>query len=112
MSASDNYLDFIPMPSDTITYDVSDGKVTIYKENKGFFNLIAQKLFKRPRITQIHLDDMGNFIWPLMDGKRSIYDIAGEVKNKYGEEAEPLYDRLVRYFKTLHDCSFVKYTNK
>ncbi len=33
------------------------------------FNTIAQKVFGKPRFTKVHLDEMGTFIWPLIDGK-------------------------------------------
>ena len=59
-----NYLDFIPVHHEQYSYTVSDnGAVTVYVENKGVFNKIAQVVFKKPRISQIHLDEMGNFIW-------------------------------------------------
>ena len=58
-----NYLDFIPVHHEQYSYTVSDnGAVTVYVENKGVFNKIAQVVFKKPRISQIHLDEMGNFI--------------------------------------------------
>ena len=71
------------------------------------FNFIAQKLFKKPRISQIHLDEMGNFIWPLMDGERNLIEIAEVVKAEFGEKAEPLYNRLVQYVRTLETYGFI-----
>ena len=50
---------------------------------------------------------MGSFIWPLIDGKRTIYDIALLVKEKYGDKAEPLYNRLVQYMRNLEDYGFI-----
>ena len=51
-----NYLDFIPVHHEQYSYTVSDnGAVTVYVENKGVFNKIAQVVFKKPRISQIHL---------------------------------------------------------
>lgn len=104
-----NYLDYIPEPDDTCRYKISEeGRVTIFVENRGVFHWIAQRLFHRPRISQIHLDEMGNFIWPLMDGKRTIQDIALLVKEEFGEKAEPLYNRLVQYMRNLESYGFVK----
>lgn len=106
---SKNYLDFIPAHSDMHRYEIDeDGSVTIFKENKGVFNWIAQKLFHRPRISQIHLDKMGNFIWPLMDGKNTLQDIALCVKERFGEEAEPLYERLIVYIQNLESYGFIR----
>lgn len=103
-----NFLEYIPVISQNIRYEIENGKVTILKENRGFFNRIAQKLFKKPPISYIHLDDMGNFLWPLFDGHRNIIELADLVKAEYGEKAEPLYRRLVQYIKTLNDYGFIE----
>ncbi len=104
-----NYLDLIPVQNPTLTWDQNEeGIVTIYIENKGFFHKIAQLLFKKPKISQVHLEEMGSFIYPLCDGTHSVNDIALKVKEKYGEKAEPLYDRLVTYMHNLETYDFIK----
>lgn len=110
--SSSNYLDFIPIPAKDLKYEIIDGQVTIFQENKGLFNRIAQIIWKKPAVSQIHLDEMGNFIWPHMDGKNSIMDIATLVKEEFGEKAEPLYNRIVQYFKTLVSYGFAEYKSK
>ena len=40
----------------------------------------------------------------------TIYDIALLVKEEFGEDAEPLYDRLLAYFRTLQGHGFVTLT--
>ena len=107
-----NDLDVIPVHSQTCRYRLGDlGDVTILVENKGLFHWIAQKAFHRPRISQIHLDEMGNFIWPLMDGERTVYDIAMLVREEFGEKAEPLFQRLVQYVKNLESYGFVEHVD-
>ena len=81
-------------------------------ENKGAFNTIAQKLFGKPRYTKIHLDDNGTFIWPLIDGRKTVEDIAALVKDEFGEKAEPLYPRIVKYFQIMESYHFVNFINK
>ena len=106
---ADNYLDYVPMHNDKLISTVdANGKVTVLIENTGAFNRLAQLLLKKPKISQIHLDEMGNFIWPLIDGKRSVYDIALLVKDRFGDAAEPLYGRLVQYMQTMEKYDFVK----
>ncbi|MCR5793659.1 MAG: PqqD family protein [Lachnospiraceae bacterium] len=103
-----NYLDMIPKRNDAYPFTVEeDGSVILDVENTGLFNLIAQKLFKKPRISHVHLQGQGNFIWTQIDGERTVYDIAQLLKAEYGEEAEPLYPRLVQYIKTLESYSFI-----
>lgn len=108
-----NYLDLIPKHSEKLSYEKDEqGQVTILIENKGIFNKLMQKIAKKPRITRIDLQGQGNFVWLCIDGKKTVYDIADEVKEKFGDDAEPLYDRLVTYMHTLENCGFVKMINK
>ena len=68
-----NYLDKIPSRAKSIEWTTDgDGIVTLEIKNTGWANKIAQVLFKRPKISYIHLDKMGSFIWPIMDGKKDI----------------------------------------
>ena len=104
-----NYLDYIPYHNTEFKSEIDDeGNVTIFRENKGVFCFITQRLLKKPRISQIHLDEMGNFIWPLMDGDRNILQISESVKERFGDRAEPLYNRLVSYISTLAGYGFIK----
>ena len=107
---SANYLDYVPMHNeDKYPFQTDDnGAVTIMVENKGVFNKIAQVVFRKPRISKIHLDEMGNFVWPLIDGTRTVYEIAELVKVEFGDKAEPLYDRLVQYIRNLEAYGFVE----
>ncbi|MBQ3061320.1 MAG: PqqD family protein [Lachnospiraceae bacterium] len=108
-----NYLDYIPKYSDNIEFTIDqDGSVTILVENKGIANKIAQKLLKKPKVSNIHLDEMGNFIWPLIDGKKSILDISVLVHEQFGDKAEPLYSRLATYFRNLENYSFIIFVNE
>ena len=105
---SKNYLDYIPAKV-TGLYSETDPEenTTIYMENKELFNFAAQQLLQKPKISQIHLDEFGNFIWPLIDGKRTIYDIGVAVKEKFGDRAEPLYERLIQYLRTMESYGFI-----
>ena len=53
MKEKKNYIDNIPKIND-MKWDVSeDGIVEITVENTGFYNTIAQKIFKKPRYSFI-----------------------------------------------------------
>ena len=94
-----NYLDRIPKRKTGMDFTEEDGIVTLNIENKGVFNKIAQKLFKKPKISYIHLDEMGSFVWPIINGEKSISEIGEAVDEHFGEKAHPLYERLVHFFK-------------
>lgn len=106
----ENYLDYVPVCAPEHTWDLNEkNQVVIHVENKGFYNRLAQKLFKRPKVSHISLDDFGSFVWQQMDGKRTIYEIGQLVKVRFGEKAEPLFERLTQYFQTLYRNHLIGY---
>ena len=108
--ANENYLERKPICKDGLNWSKDEnGNVTLEMENKGVANRIMQKLIKKPKISYIHLDEMGSFIWPLMDGEKDILEIGKYVEEHFGEKANPLYDRLSQYFRTLEKYNFKKW---
>ena len=83
--------------------------ITLEIDNNGAFNKIAQVLFKKPKVSYVHLDEMGSFVWPLLDGEKDIVALGVLVKEHFGEAAEPLYERLAKYFQILDSYSFVEW---
>lgn len=113
MKQEKNYLDNVPVRSEKIKWSKdSDETVTLEIENKGIFNRIFQILFKKPKISYIHLDKTGSFVWPLIDGERDITALGKLVDEKFGEEAHPLYERLAKFFQILESYGFVSMKNK
>lgn len=106
---SENFLERRPLRNALIKWSHNDGKVTLEIENKGFFNKIAQKLFKKPKVTYVHLDKTGSFVWPLIDGEKDIIAIGELVKKEFGDEAEPLYERLAKFFQILESYNFITF---
>ena len=105
---NENYLDNKPMRNPDFKYTTDDkGAVTIEVENKGLMNRIFQILFKKPKISYVHLDEMGSFIWEYLNGEMTITRLGELVREHFGEKAEPLYERLVKYIQILESCKFV-----
>lgn len=107
-----NYLDNIPVINGDIVWKEHNGLVTVDQEHKGLYAKLAQKIFKTPRVSHVDLDYFGSFVWMQIDGTRSIYEIGKIVKAEYGEAAEPLYERLSKFFYTLKDVDFVAFKKK
>lgn len=108
-----NYLDLIPRRNEALRWhrDLKE-RVILEIENTGIMNTIAQKVFGKPRFTKVHLDAQGTFIWPLIDGEKTVADIAALVKEEFGEKAEPLYPRIVKYFQIVESYNFIEFINK
>ena len=106
----ENYLDRIPVRADAVQWKVSsEGMVTLEIENSGWANRIAQVLFGRPKSSYIHLDELGSFVWPLLDGQKDITALGKLVDEKFGEDAHPLYERLAQYFRILDSYHFINW---
>lgn len=107
---NENYLDRIPKRNEEISWKADgNGVVTLEIENKGVMNRICQKLFKKPKISYVHLDEMGSFVWPVIDGKTDLTQIGKLVDEHFGEKAHPLYERLAQYFKVLESYGFINF---
>lgn len=102
-----NYLEKKPLHNEKYKWSAEDGIVTLEIENKGVWNKIFQKLLKKPKISYVHLDEFGSFVWSVTDGEKNIIEIGEAVKEKFGDEVEPLYDRLAKYFQILESYGFV-----
>lgn len=104
----ENYLERCPMRPAQLKWSADKkGLVTLHIENTGFFNRMAQKFLGKPKVSHIHLDKIGSFVWPLMDGEKDIIVLGRLVKEHFGDEAEPLYERLAKYFQILDSYSFI-----
>lgn len=108
-AADANYLERIPVRAPLAWHAGDDGLVTLEVENTGWANRIAQKFFRRPKVSQIHLDELGSFVWPLIDGEASILDIGKPVEEHFGEKAQPLYPRLAQFFRILESYRFISW---
>lgn len=107
----ENYLERIPTLPD-IKWTVENNIVTLHKENNKLFDKIAQKFFKRPKTSFIHLDEHGSFIWQIIDGEKNIIELGKEVDAHFGEKAYPLYERLAKFFQILDSYGFIKWNKK
>ncbi len=86
-----------------------NGLVTLDIENKGLMNRIAQKLLKKPKVSHIHLDEIGSYVWPLIDGEKTIADYAPFMEEHFGEKAHPTCERLAKFFQILESYRFVEW---
>ncbi len=84
-----------------------DGFVEVDMENRGFFNAVAQKFFKRPRVSHISLDKYGTALWLALDGKATVNDVLSKMKNAFPEEGDKMLNRVVQFLATLEMHKFI-----
>lgn len=108
-----NFLDYVPQKNKDNKWTKEKNElITIHAVHKGFFSLLAIKCFARPRVSHIHLDEYGSFVWKQIDGKKTIGQLAEIIKSEYGAGAEPLYNRLVHYMKVLYNNKLIVWEKK
>ena len=105
---SANYLESVPVRNENRPWRLKeDGMVEVDMENKGFYHSIAQKLFKKPRISHIALDKYGSVVWQSIDGNNNVMDIVRIMENSFPKEKDRMLDRVVTYMATLQANSFI-----
>ncbi|MFO7729520.1 MAG: PqqD family protein [Spirochaetia bacterium] len=104
-----NLLDYVPRRNPLLEWrQTEEGAVQITVCRTGVLNWISQALFKAPKKSTVNLDKYGSFIWLYIDGERTVEQLARQLKEQYGEEAEPLYERLVQYMRILKNNKFIE----
>ena len=107
---SKNYLEKVPAHPAHIPFTADgSGIVTLEIENKGVFKRLTQWLLRKPKVSYVHLDEHGSFVWQCIDGNKTILAIGEDVKAHFGDAAEPLYERLATFFKILDSYGFVEW---
>lgn len=105
-----NYLDLIPERNEELEwYTDYNGKIVLKVKNTGLFNKLAQKLFHKPEYTKVHLDIQGSFIWSLIDGEKTVMELAQMQKEHFGDAVEPLYPRIIKYFQIVESYHFIRF---
>lgn len=98
-----NYLDYIPVKNPEIEYEEDEnGKVTVYIEWKGFYHRIAQKFFRRPRVSDVKLDNYGSFVWLAIDDIKDVHQLSKELDAQFPKMEKSL-SRLIKFLEILHD---------
>ena len=113
MKRNNNYLDFIPVLRENVSFSPAahaPETIEITVRHTGFFDRLAQKFFKTPASTTTAPEGQGSFVFPLIDGKRSVYEIALATRERFGAEAEPVFERVSRFMNTLERQGLITVT--
>ena len=95
----ENYLDYVFMKNPAYAWkEKEDGLVYLIIEWKGFYHWLAQKVFHRPKQSEIAMD---------ADGKRDMHEVAELVRQEFGKKADPVYERLIKFVEIMRDNKFV-----
>ena len=100
-----NFLDMVPVRMKGIGKNKEFLLVPIYETRRG--ECIA-KLIKLRTRRRIKLDDYGWMVWKLIDGRRDIRKIGKILKQRYGNDVEPLYPRISKFMAYLQTLKLIE----
>ncbi len=106
-----NLLDLIPKR--IIEYEIGDDDLVTLLAPRFSNRLLKRWLqprLKRPYLG-VRLDEIGTAVWLLCDGKRTVKEIAGPLRERFAEEIEPCFDRLSVFLRNLEGNRFICYVN-
>ncbi|EOD00777.1 PqqD family protein [Caldisalinibacter kiritimatiensis] len=109
INKNDNLLELIPLKNEKFDWKINEeGLVQVIILRNSMLDRIVRVFFNTPKFMKIDLDKYGSFIWNCIDGTKNIEEIGQKFKEKFGEEVEPLYERLVTYINILRNNKFIK----
>jgi hypothetical protein len=59
----------------------------------------------------VRLDDIGSLAWRLFDGRRSVAEVAEELRATFGERVEPAEERLGMLVRMMHRGGRIDYSD-
>lgn len=104
MNSNEEVLSLIYQIKDNLVWEVSDDQVVTILEKQDHW---VQRLFRKtglkiPMYKRVILDGFGSFVFLQIDGKRSVEEIGCLLDEKYGEDAHPLYERLLLFLNYIN----------
>jgi Coenzyme PQQ synthesis protein D (PqqD) len=100
-----NLLDAVFCKVGTVEADGEFLKVPVYRSRKG--ESVASALHLKTR-RRVRLDDYGWAVWASLDGKRTIEEVGVSLKERFGDEVEPLYPRLAKFITYLANLGLIR----
>lgn len=88
--------------------DNDQGLVTlILPKFKSKIGKVFASMFKNP-MYEVKLDAVGAFLWRECDGKNNIYEISQDMVKEFGDEIEPVYERIKIFINMLKNLNAIE----
>lgn len=102
-----NLLELVPVR--TIPWEKSEEGLVVLLKPKFRHPFFVKHLLPRQKKPhyRIKLDAIGSFVWEQCDGNRSVKELAENMKGQFGDDVEPLYDRLTLFLQSLEKNRFI-----
>lgn len=104
-----NYLELTPVRNyNHIVEDESKVAVLVPRfTNKFLVKYLVPKL-KSPDI-KVKLDKFGSAAWLKADGNRNVQTICDELLSEFGEDINPVIERVTKFYSQLYQYKFISF---
>ncbi len=109
-----NYLDFVPVQRLEADLETGSGRVAVLMPRYGdplLGRLLQPRLGPEKRFIRVPLDSRGSFLWPLIDGDRSVADLAAAYEAAFPDDSDDVHLRVSLYLQAMYDNKFITYLN-
>jgi len=109
-----DYMQLIPVPRLEAECEPETGQVLILLPRYGdpiLSRLLQPRLPANKRFIRVPLEQRGAFLWSLMDGQRSVADLAQAYGREFPEDKEDVPTRVSMYLHAMYDNKFISYVN-
>lgn len=97
------------VPHRLAKYDMEEEGIVVVKVKRFKYDWMAVAFLPKWKSHYIHtrLDSFGSHIWLACDGSTNVAAIADSLRESFGEEIEPVHERLKLFLQMLINRGFV-----
>ena len=98
-------------PQRIAEWEEVEGRAVLIRPEPGTGGLrgLMDRFFHRMSAQRVRLDEVGSFAWNLFDGERTVAEVGEAMREEYGEEVEPVEERLGRLVWLMRKEGFLGY---
>ncbi|WP_196000667.1 PqqD family peptide modification chaperone [Clostridium sp. 1001271B_151109_B4] len=96
---------------DNVEYKIDDnGIVTIFEKQDHKIQRFFRKLkFRIPLYKEIAFDEISSAVFLDIDGNKTVKEIGENLVKRFGDEVEPLYERLLVFINHIYvNCKYIE----
>ncbi|GAB6932261.1 PqqD family protein [Calditerricola satsumensis] len=73
--------------------------LTLVVPRTGWLERLSVRYLNQPAAIRVALDPLGSFVLARCDGRHTVADIAAALRERFGDDAEPLVPRLAKFLE-------------
>ncbi|WP_304206186.1 PqqD family protein [Peptostreptococcus russellii] len=111
METNEDVLNIVYKKNEGFNYETDEnGIITVLEKQDHWIQRLFRKIgFRIPKYKRTELDKFGSFIVKQVDGEKTVEEIGVLLSDEFGEEANPLYERLLLFLNYIDvDCNYIE----